>query len=194
MGSVSDVYCLLQLILPEIYIYIRDIVLRELPWSGKSNEDEIDDLESKARSNNSKNISPDLIALPCICALLFIILIIFGKVFKNDTSHYPSITNVSIPKDHLPMVYANSRITNSLHSCGDTLFSQEILQSNIPLKLRQSKDLNLPGSSTTKVRSEHSQKSQGTQTSPRVLHKSFEPQEWIVRRTRSGQIYGKYPV
>ncbi|KAI4493901.1 hypothetical protein M0804_002077 [Polistes exclamans] len=194
MENVSDVYYLLQLVLPEIYIYIRDIVLRELPWLGKSNGDEMDDLESKARNNYPKNISPDLIALPCICALLFIILIIFGKVFKNDTSHYSSVTNVSIPNDHLPMVYANSRITNPLHSCGDTLFSQEILQSNIPLQLQRSKDLNFPGSSITKVRSEHSKNSQGTQTSPRVLNKSFKPQEWIVRRTRSGQIYGKYPV
>ncbi|KAI4504181.1 hypothetical protein M0802_000652 [Mischocyttarus mexicanus] len=189
MGNISDAYCLLQLILPEIYIYIRDIVLREIPWPGESNEDKMDDLESKTRNNNPKNISPDLIALPCICALLFIILIVFGKIFKNDSNHYPSVTNVSIPNDHLPMVYANSRIKNPLHSCGDTLFSQEILQ------LQRSKDLNFPPSSSVmKVRSELFQNSQGTQTNPRVLNKFFKPQEWMVRRTRSGQIYGKYPV
>ncbi|KAF7398558.1 hypothetical protein HZH66_006455 [Vespula vulgaris] len=198
MGNISDVYYLLQLILPEVYVYIHDSILREFPWPNESNVDDMDNLESKTRNNIPKHISSDLITLPFICVLLFIILIILEKFFKNDSNHYASATNISIPND-LPMVYANTRITDPLHSCGDTFFSQEILQPSNPLqsmcvKSQQSKNLNLPGSSITKVHSEHLQHSQSTQTSLRILSKATKSQEWVVRRTRSGQIYGKYPV
>ncbi|KAL2712420.1 uncharacterized protein V1478_017943 [Vespula squamosa] len=197
MGNISDVYYLLQLILPEVYVYIHDTVLRELPWLGESNDDDMDNLELKTR-NIPKHISSDLITLPFICVLLFIILIIFEKFFKNESNHYASATNISIPND-LPMVYANSRITDPLHSCGDTFFSQEILRSSSPLqsicrKSQQPKNLNLPGSSIMKVHSEHLQQSQSTQTNLRILSKATKSQEWVVRRTRSGQIYGKYPI
>lgn len=98
------------------------------------------------------------------------------------------------------MVYASSRITDPLNTCGDTYFSQEILRSSsrplksVCMKSKRSKNLNLPGSSIKKVHSDHLQYSQSTQTNMRILSKPIKSQEWIVRRTRSGQIYGKYPV
>ncbi|XP_046822679.1 uncharacterized protein LOC124425812 isoform X1 [Vespa crabro] len=197
VGNISDVYYLLQLILPEVYVYIRDTVLHEFPWPGESNNDDMDNLESTC-NNIPKHISSDLITLPFICVLSFIILIIFEKFFKNDNNLYASGTNISIPND-LPMVYANSRITDTLHSCGDTFFSQEILQSSnsslqsMCMKSQRSKNLNLPGSSIAKVHSEDLHHSQSTQTNLRILNKAAKSEEWVVRRTRSGQIYGKYP-
>ncbi|KAK2587397.1 hypothetical protein KPH14_003112 [Odynerus spinipes] len=219
MGNMSDLYYLLQLILPEVFLYTRDTILHEFPWLAKTNDD-MDDLESKMRGNTSRHISLDMLALSSVCALFVIILIIFGKCFKNESDHYPAVPSVPIPTD-LPMVYPqcseksiNTGIMDPLHACGDTFFNQEIHQSNIPFeseftKSQQSDNSNFPGSSNstsslnfpscsnfplTKTRSDHSQHSQSTQTNHRIFKKAARSQGWLIRRTRSGLVYGKYPL
>lgn len=49
-------------------------------------------------------------------------------------------------------------------------------------------------SSNFELRASHSQHSQSTQTSERILQQASKNRDWLIRRTRSGHVYGKYPM
>lgn len=113
-----------------------------------------------------------------------------------------------------------SGISKPSNTCGDNCFSQEIFPPSIPFESmlvkslemdslnyldssHYSDSLNFPENSNflsttkflaTKTCLKHTLHSQSTQTNSQILRKIAQSQGWLVRRTRSGLIYGKYPL
>lgn len=48
--------------------------------------------------------------------------------------------------------------------------------------------------SIIELRGTHSQHSQSTQTDERFIQRVTSKRDWLIRRTRSGHVYGKYPM
>ena len=95
------------------------------------------------------------------------------------------------PIYHLPR-HLISKATK--YARGDENFSEE---SETPRKATYKKGNLMRTSSTSSffgTDSDDSRDFQSTQASKRVIKKSKRATHWLVRKTRSGHIYGKYPV
>ncbi|RLU21829.1 hypothetical protein DMN91_006205, partial [Ooceraea biroi] len=174
-----------------------NLVFRELTSTSKN----FDDASSKIRNVTSQQ-SADVLVFFAICGVFFAFMILSASTPKNQVSSYDTsnIETISTAFEEDPSWYSSSSSTNSMncfHACGDSIGSSRDIVSGV-------QDLPCPpvcenrisprsGTSSHNVR--HSSHSQNLKKR-RLNHLVSQtiPQEWLIRRTRSGHIYGKYPT
>ncbi|KAK1129885.1 hypothetical protein K0M31_019588 [Melipona bicolor] len=93
-----------------------------------------------------------------------------------------------------------SSSTNCFHACGDSIFSRQ----RVPKRNFSDEDVarvrfcnetraaRIPKKSIFGLTTSQPQNPQSIQAARKMFHKNN--QKWLIRRTRSGHIYGKYPV
>ncbi|KYN35079.1 hypothetical protein ALC56_10548 [Trachymyrmex septentrionalis] len=92
MDNLIDVYYLIQLIVWQILIFLRDFVFREFTWFAPAEED-LDNTSSKIRAVTSQHSAADLFIFLVICGLLFTFMILSTNSPKSETSRY-NINNI----------------------------------------------------------------------------------------------------
>ncbi|XP_076161709.1 uncharacterized protein LOC143143847 [Ptiloglossa arizonensis] len=203
MDNLSDVYYLVQLIVRQIFVYLRDMILYKFIWLVTAN-DEIDYTDSKLRGLTSRNITADVLAFVILCTVLFLIVMLASKCEKEEGQLYASPGIQPLSTDFQEEPYrvsgAGSGTSNCFYASGDSARSR-----GRPIPKRNFSDENFVRVRTIERKRNksilkksifglsgvQSLNSQSTQTE-HTLHKNNS--RWLVRRTRSGQIYGKYPV
>ncbi|XP_076625230.1 uncharacterized protein LOC143343838 [Colletes latitarsis] len=198
MDNLSDIYYLVQIIVHQIFDYLRDLILYKFLWLVSTN-DEIDYSDSKQLA--SRNMAADVLAFSVLCAILFLIVMFTSKCEKDEGRGYatPGIETVSAEFQEEPYCVSSASFsaTSCFYASGDSIcahgrvpkrnFSDESLARIRGMDRKRHKSIlkrSIFGLSGVQV-----QNSQSTQTEKIVRTSS---QTWLVRRTRSGQIYGKY--
>ncbi|XP_033214740.1 uncharacterized protein LOC117171490 [Belonocnema kinseyi] len=206
MNNLTDMYYLLQLIIRNVFAFLRDILIKELPRLLTSTI-KVENIEnSKIRTPSAiKHVTADFAAFFIICAFLGVLVFLSAKCTKEDEdnrfSHKRTETiSADFPDDpiyHLP----RSLITKAIkyyHDRGDEYFSEEgesPRRDNYIYEHDYSHRKNLSTSSIFANQSDNnSQYSESTQKGWRNLKKVNKSQHWLIRKTRSGHVYGKYPI
>ncbi|KAL6441826.1 hypothetical protein ACFW04_002327 [Cataglyphis niger] len=199
MDNLGDIYYLVQLIVRQILIFLRDFIFRELTWFMPA-EENFDNANSRILGVAPQHPAADFFVLFTVCSLLFAFMILSTNSPKNEMSHHDIINietiSTAFENDSSPLWYskaANSSLINYLHACNTNNPSRDIIlkEQNI-LHPTFSKCRGSLQSKTLNVRSIYSQNSRKTQ----VSHPSPQTtsREWLIRHTRSGHVYGKYPI
>ncbi|XP_017797791.1 PREDICTED: uncharacterized protein LOC108578892 [Habropoda laboriosa] len=201
MENLSDIYYLVQLIIRQVSIYLRDLIIYKFFWLATGNDD-FDLSDTKLRNLTLRNITTDIFAFSIICLVLFLLVVLSSKCEKNESQIYAptgiETLTVDLPDD--PFCHSNASSTNCFHACGDSLCSRgRIPKRNFSdedvTRVRSSgekRTMRIPKKSIFALNSIQPQNSQSTQTTHKIYHQTT--QKWLIRRTRSGQVYGKYPV
>ncbi|XP_031829624.1 uncharacterized protein LOC116425704 [Nomia melanderi] len=202
MDNLSDVYYLVQLMFRQIFVYLRDLILYKFFWLAATSDD-FDSSDSTLRGLTSRNLTADVLAFSVICAVLFLLVMLSSKCERDEGRPYVSTgietVSVNFEENLCRPLHISSNATDCLDACGDTIFPR-----------RRILERNLSHESFSRVRSSNRKRnrcilkrsifgltgaqlhsSQSTQTE-KLLPKIC--QKWLVRRTRSGLVYGKYPV
>lgn len=118
------------------------------------------------------------------------------KFFPWSITHRITVEH---PEDQFCVSNVTSSSTNCVHACGDSIFSRGRIQNrnysdeDISRVRSSSKKRNtIPKKSIFGLNVAQPQNSQSTQTTDKIFYKNN--QKWLIRRTRSGHIYGKYPI
>ncbi|XP_043281533.1 uncharacterized protein [Venturia canescens] len=210
MENLSDMYYLIRFIVGRIFVYLRDIILHELSWFPDENGD-IDASEAKARGHPfSRKAVADFVAFFTICAVFGSFFVFSTKCNKEEQSAYDPPRPVSAESEGEPLelleddeyTICNTPVGSSHQNAwGDATMGELDVErplsrqkfggrSRVPFlsKKRNGKP------SMIELRGTHSQHSQSTQTNERLLQRVTNKRDWLIRRTRSGHIYGKYPM
>ncbi|XP_012151999.1 uncharacterized protein LOC105664003 isoform X2 [Megachile rotundata] len=189
MENLSDIYYLVQLI---------DLILYKFFWIAAFNDD-FDVSDSKLRGMTFRNLTSDILAFSILCSVLFI-LVMFASSCEKDCQQLYSSAGIETVAVGLPEEsYCVANIgTNCFHACGDSLCARgRIPKRNFSdedvTRVRTNKrSTSIPKKSIFGLNSIQLRNSQSTQTTDKIYQKSS--QKWLIRRTRSGHIYGKYPI
>ncbi|XP_076750458.1 uncharacterized protein LOC143423197 [Xylocopa sonorina] len=205
MDNLSDICYLVRLIVHQISIYLRDLILYKFFWMATSNDDFVDQ-DTKLRSLTFRNIATDVVAFSIICVVLFVLVVLTSKCEKNEDRLYASagIETVTVdrPQQDRPFRVSSttSGATGYFHACGDSICSR----GRIPKRNYSDEDVSrvrtsnekrvtqIPKKSIFGLGTVQPQNSQSTQTTNKVFVRNT--QKWLIRRTRSGHVYGKYPI
>ncbi|XP_076545475.1 uncharacterized protein LOC117609389 isoform X2 [Osmia lignaria lignaria] len=207
MDNLSDIYYLVQLIVRQVFIYLRillysfqDLILQKFFWIAAINDD-FDASDTRFRGLTFRNLTADILAFSLLCSVLFILVMFASKCEKDCRQIYTSagIETVTAGLSEDPYCVSSTSSTNCFHACGDSIctrgripkrnFSDEDV---IRVRSAKKRTTSIPKRSIFGLNSIQPQNSQSTQTMERIYQKSS--QKWLIRKTRSGQIYGKYPV
>ncbi|XP_076240957.1 uncharacterized protein LOC143183318 [Calliopsis andreniformis] len=202
MDNLSDVYYLMQLIIRQIIVYLRDLIHYKFFWLAVTNND-FDAPDTKIRSITSRNITADIMAFAILCTVLFLLVMLTSKCEKDRQQRYASIDTETVSGDLQEDPYcisnASSSSTTCFHACGDSHWTRgRIIKRNFSdedVSRVRSSNRNPTGilkKSIFGLNVNQLQTSQSTQTRENIFHRTTE--KWLIRKTRSGQIYGKYPV
>ncbi|KOC69401.1 hypothetical protein WH47_09359 [Habropoda laboriosa] len=194
----------------------QDLIIYKFFWLATGNDD-FDLSDTKLRNLTLRNITTDIFAFSIICLVLFLLVVLSSKCEKNESQIYAPTgietlvvelfrrkkefyngLTVDLPDD--PFCHSNASSTNCFHACGDSLCSRgRIPKRNFSdedvTRVRSSgekRTMRIPKKSIFALNSIQPQNSQSTQTTHKIYHQTT--QKWLIRRTRSGQVYGKYPV
>ncbi|XP_068984138.1 uncharacterized protein [Bombus flavifrons] len=201
MDNLSDIYYLVRLIIRQVSIYLRDVILYKVFWMATN--DNFDSSDTKLRIT-LRNITTDVVAFSIICAVLFLLVVLASKYEKDENQLFTPVGIETVTVDHPQNSFCvsntNSNTTNCSHACGDSIlprrriskrnFSEEDI-----IRVRscsEKRTTRIPKKSIFGLTMCQPQNCQSTQTTREILHKNN--QKWLIRRTRSGHIYGKYPV
>ncbi|XP_032668090.1 uncharacterized protein LOC116842660 [Odontomachus brunneus] len=200
MDNLRNVYYFIQLIARQILIFLRDFIFYKFAWFVTTEED-CDNANPKIRAVTPQHADTvsDLVVLLAICGLLFAFMILSANSPKNEASNCEMIRQV----EAMPMAFedettffcsslANSQLTRC---CDSPVDSRDVVV--------ETREISRPAVSKSNVstarrpsehyaRSSHPHKCAKTQTNCLVAQTT--PRKWLVRRTRSGHIYGKYSV
>ncbi|XP_076679995.1 uncharacterized protein LOC143375103 [Andrena cerasifolii] len=203
MENLSDVYYLVQLIVRQIFVYIRDLILHKFLWLA-TNKDHLEASDSKLRSLTSRNITADILAFGILCTVLFFLVVLASKCEKDHGARYASAAMETCPSldmhEDSRCISSSSSTTCFLHACGDGKsprgrFTKRNFSDGDFARVRSGTRMH-PTSILKKsifgLSAAQPQSSQSTQTTVQILQKTNH--RWLLRRTRSGQVYGKYPV
>ncbi|XP_029037646.1 uncharacterized protein LOC114873457 [Osmia bicornis bicornis] len=200
MDNLSDIYYLVQLIVRQVFIYLRDLILQKFFWIAAINDD-FDASDTRFRGLTFRNLTADIVAFSVLCSVLFILVMFASKCEKDCRQLYASagIETVTAGLSENPYCVSSTSSTNCFHACGDSIctrgripkrnFSDEDV---IRVRSAKKRTTTIPKRSIFGLNSIQPQNCQSTQTMERIYQKSS--QKWLIRKTRSGQIYGKYPV
>ncbi|CAK9801903.1 hypothetical protein ANTPLA_LOCUS3001 [Anthophora plagiata] len=203
MDNLSDIYYLVQLIIRQVFIYLQDLIIYKFFWLATGNE-EFNPSDSKLRNLTLRNITTDIFAFSIICLVLFLLVVLASKCEKNENQIYAptgiETVTVDLPDDPFCRSNISSNTTNCFHACGDSICSRgRIAKRNYSdedigrVRLtKEKRTMRIPKKSIFALNSSQPQNSQSTQTAQKIYHQST--QKWLIRRTRSGQVYGKYPI
>ncbi|XP_012219232.1 uncharacterized protein [Linepithema humile] len=198
MDNLSDAYYLIQLIARQILIFLRDFIFREFTWFAPM--EDFDNANSQIRGAPSQDAAADFFVFFTVCGLLFAFMILSANSPKNEVSNYDTsnIEAISMAfKEDLSSYWYSRSVSSDLinchHACGDSISlpcniipkMQSILRPTIAKSRMSSRSKNLNYS----VRPGYSHQ---TQTGRRASQTTSR--EWLIRRTRSGHVYGKYPI
>ncbi|XP_043260640.1 uncharacterized protein LOC122402138 [Colletes gigas] len=197
MDNLSDIYYLVQIIVYQIFDYLQDLILYKFLWLVSTN-DEIDYSVSKVLA--SRNMTADVLAFFVLCAILFLIAMFtcFTSKCEKDEGRDNATAGIEIVSTEFQEEpYWSFSATSCFDACGDSVcghgralkrnFSDESLTRIRGVDRKRHKrilKLSIFGLSGVQA-----QNSQSTRTEMMARKSS---QTWLVRRTRSGQIYGKY--
>ncbi|XP_053988545.1 uncharacterized protein LOC128881494 [Hylaeus volcanicus] len=204
MDNLSDVYYLVQLIVRPIFVYLRDLILHKFVWLVATN-DEVDYSDSKQRGIATRNITGDVLAFSVLCTVLFLIAMLTSKCDKDEEQPYASAAIETVSSDvqqgthpyYVPSAASSS--TNCFYACGDLIRVPERIPTRSPSDdslsrvrvVHRKRSKGILKKSIFSLSCAWPQNSQSTQTE-KTFHKTS--QTWLIRRTRSGHIYGKYRV
>lgn len=205
MDNLSDIYYLVRLIIRQVSIYLRDLILYKFFWMA-ANTDEFEAAETKLRGLTFRNMITDIVAFSVICVVLFLLVLLSSKCEKEDGQLYSAAgietVSVNLPEDPFRVSDTSSTTLDCFHACGDSVCPR---RPRIPKRNYSDEDV-ARARSTSEKRTTRIQKksifgltaailphnSQSTQTTDALFVHSN--QKWLIRRTRSGQVYGKYPI
>ncbi|KAK9300399.1 hypothetical protein QLX08_006930 [Tetragonisca angustula] len=201
MDNLSDIYYLVRLIIHQISIYLRDLILYKVFWIATSN-DNFDASDAKLRGITLRNVTTDIIAFSVICIVLFLLVVLASKCEKSDGQFFTPVGIETVATDlpENPFCVPNtSSSTNCFHACGDSIFSrQRVPKRNFSdedvarVRSCETRAARIPKKSIFGLTTSQPQNPQSIQTARKMFHKNN--QKWLIRRTRSGHIYGKYPA
>ncbi|KAG8039282.1 hypothetical protein G9C98_003589 [Cotesia typhae] len=207
MEPVRQLFHVLQVIFRRIFIYIKDFIVNEfIPLIVDLNNFEV--REEKIRYLTlSKQLFADLAAFFIIFAL-FAIFLYFSTQYAFENDHCapaidpqpenPPIVDLTEDENNPDSVFELPMLN---HPRGDASTGPEkiilrkkhqILRKSRPYCIFTDNESSRSAISVKTTQSQHSQ--------PVIIHpdiRSLNPDgfnSWIIRRTRSGQIYGKYPI
>ncbi|XP_034936107.1 uncharacterized protein [Chelonus insularis] len=183
-------------IIRRIFVYLKEIFSREF----------------SQLSPVSKQVIADFAALFIVCAVVIVILLISSKlsnknydeniihteILQPENSQVINLTEEAGENNH-ESIYDLSRFN---HGWGDGPAATP--QKSAPRRRRVIRQKPRPycipnGGNTSRhsgfsVKLTQSQHSQSSQRKNRTQTSLSSSQTWLIRRTRSGQIYGKYPI
>lgn len=202
MDQLSNVYYLMQLLVRQVFVYLRDLILYKFFWLSTVDED-FDAADSKLHGLSFRNLTADLIAFSVICVVLFVIVTLTSKCEKEEgRSPYATAGIEAVPVDFQESLCRISNASSSTvryEACGDSIFprgripernfSHESFSRVRPVNRRRTRCvLKKSIFGLTGVQLHNSQSTQTQKLVPKMNYK------WVVRRTRSGLVYGKYPL
>ncbi|XP_029173801.1 uncharacterized protein LOC114942576 [Nylanderia fulva] len=198
MDNLGDIYYLVQLIAWQIFIYLRDFIFYEFTWFTPSAENH-DDSEILT----PQHPAAEFFVLFTVCGFIFAFMILSGNSSKNEMSNHGiydiETISTTFKNDPSSLWYsktANLNLTNYFHACDLINSSHDIVlkKQNISYptfsKCRMSRHSKTSNCSVSSVYPQHFQKTQ-VKNYPSAQATS---REWLIRRTRSGHVYGKYPI
>ncbi|CAL1682500.1 unnamed protein product [Lasius platythorax] len=201
MDNLGDIYYLVQLIVWQILIFLRDFIFHEFTWFTPA-EENLDNANSEILGVTPQHPAADFFVLFTVCGLLFAFMILSANSPKNEAS-YHDISNIetistAFENDLSPLWYskaANSSLISCFHACNSINPSRDIVLKNQNIshsafsKCRVSRQLKTSNYSVHSIYSQHPQKKQVNCPASQATSR-----EWLIRRTRSGHVYGKYPM
>ncbi|XP_018398167.1 PREDICTED: uncharacterized protein LOC108776138 isoform X1 [Cyphomyrmex costatus] len=201
MDNLIDVYYLIQLIVRQILIFLRNFVFHEFTWFAPTEED-LDTTSSKIHAVAPQHPAADLFVFLVVCGLLFAFMMLSMNSPKSEESRY-DISNIetismTLEEDPSSFWYSTAELTNCFHACGDSIGPscdtvpkmQNISRSVISnTRMLQRTESRISHCNTHSNHIKHSQKTRANRPVSQTM-----PREWLIRRTRSGQVYGKYPI
>ncbi|KAG7210230.1 hypothetical protein KM043_011780 [Ampulex compressa] len=169
------------------------------------NSEDFETTDYKVTSLMSKHIIADLAALSTICGLIFLFAIVSAKCDKDEEQSCVAITvetDSSEPEGYdleNPSRSARSKVGDHIHACGDSIHVQDRIPRSYPFvssraTMQISRDVNFIEKPIVGIPESRERHCQGTQTKERAFEKTGFDRGWLVRRTRSGHVYGKYPM
>ncbi|XP_078035179.1 uncharacterized protein LOC144469122 [Augochlora pura] len=206
MENLSNFYYLVQLIVHQVFVYLRDLIRYKFWLTG--DDEDFDSSDSKLQGLSFRNITADLVAFAVICIVLFVLVTLTSKcekVEKPSSYAFAGIETIisDLVPDRVPVDREGSlcRVSNTssvrFEACEHSMFprgripernfSHESFSRMHRCNRRKSRCIlkkSIFGLTGTQLHN-----SQSTQTHKLV---SKPNQKWFVRRTRSGLVYGKY--
>ncbi|XP_014476325.1 PREDICTED: uncharacterized protein LOC106745327 [Dinoponera quadriceps] len=217
MDNLRDAYHFVQLIAQQILIFLRgnekpanrislsqDFIFHEFTWLAPAEED-LDHANLKIRGVAPQPAGPvaDVVVLLAVCGLIFAFMILSANSPKNEMARRIEPTPMSYDAEATscwPRKPTSSRMVVRCHhaSCDNSVDSRDVVvteRQRISRPSRSSASAAEPRLSNHKARSDRPKCPRAcvrTQSSRLVVQTM--PREWLMRRTRSGHVYGKYPV
>ncbi|XP_072760977.1 uncharacterized protein [Anoplolepis gracilipes] len=199
MDNLGDIYYLVQLIGQQILIFLQDFIFREFTCAFTSAKDTFDNANSKILDDAPQHSAIDFFVLFTVCGLLFTFMILSAPKIEASNHDICNIETISttFENNSPPLWYskaANLNFINYFHAYNSINLSRDMIlkEQNISHSAFSKCKMSLRSKTSNSVRSIHSQHSQKTQmnypTSQTIVR------EWLIRRTRSGHVYGKYPI
>lgn len=207
MDNFENIYHQIQIIFQKILVYLRDLIIHEFPNLISPNEsngtmDEIKELKNRLTSSIQHNFV-DLATIFILTSFTVVLIILSVKGNKDDSDDYfidKSSKNrfiMDLPED---LIYDfpknwNSEINNNYYrDRGDEYFSEgnesPKKENRCKKKYKSRKNSNNTPSIYGDYADINSEYKQRTENMKNKLNRQL----WLVRKTRSGQIYGKYPI
>ncbi|XP_018317205.1 uncharacterized protein [Mycetomoellerius zeteki] len=202
MDNLIDVYYLVQLIVWQILIFLREFIFRKFTWFVPA-EENLDNISSKIRAVAPQHPAADLLVFLVICGLFFTFMILSTNFPKSEASRY-DINNIetismALGEDQSAFWYSTTELTNCFYACGDSIgpscdivpkmqnISSPVISNTRVLQRKESRISHYDAHSSHIIN--HSQKTQASRSVSQTI-----PRKWLIRRTRSGHVYGKYPI
>ncbi|XP_051167466.1 uncharacterized protein LOC127285473 [Leptopilina boulardi] len=204
MENFENMYHQLQIVIQKILAYLRDLVIYEFPKIFSTNElngtmCEMEQLKNLLTSSIENNFV-DLAAFFILCSFIMVVIILSIKGNKDeggdDFIDKSSINRIFIdlPEDSIYQFPKNWKSeTKYNRDRGDEYFSEG--EESPRKEIRKKKYKSRKNSNTPSIYGDYidSSSSQFTQRTENVKNK-LSRQHWLIRKTRSGHIYGKYPI
>ncbi|KAF7993091.1 hypothetical protein HCN44_005872 [Aphidius gifuensis] len=210
MDQDNDLFDILQLLFQRLYVYIRDfpeIIQKEFLSFFQKAEIQEPELNDYSFSLSKYSIA-DLLAFYTICAVLGILIVVTtrnNRIPESCIDYTPSPTpEINVPlvdltEDDTPDRDSLYELPRLAHPWGDSIAEPERL---IPQRIYFYQPKTRPyccsiesRPSHISVRSTSSHQFQTTRAKDQLYQRqSNNINDWLIRRTRSGQIYGKYPI
>ncbi|XP_024938729.1 uncharacterized protein LOC112494058 isoform X1 [Cephus cinctus] len=210
MNNLSDVCYVFQLIVHQIFVYLRDFILNE--FSRFTVESQDVEGSTKSQGSLSRHALADFVAFFTLCGFLGIFVLISAKSSKDDEEFVTSTISTTsrnmkkpqeLPKDASYVIPPKLASASSSYcrASGDICFPNDPCTRN-GYKYDVSvitcpRNANLTRSqfvAAIRNQSKFTRHSQSTQTDERTFKRVACVQDWMIRKTRSGHVYGKYPI
>ncbi|XP_024938730.1 uncharacterized protein LOC112494058 isoform X2 [Cephus cinctus] len=188
MNNLSDVCYVFQLIVHQIFVYLRDFILNE--FSRFTVESQDVEGSTKSQGSLSRHALADFVAFFTLCGFLGIFVLISAKSSKDDEEFVTSTISTT-SRNMNSYCRASGDICFPNDPCTRNGYKYDVSVITCP------RNANLTRSqfvAAIRNQSKFTRHSQSTQTDERTFKRVACVQDWMIRKTRSGHVYGKYPI